>query len=55
MPDLTKPPLHDLPLNEYLERLGSLINRRVVRDPDDPESYRIKVDPFPGWATVREW
>ena len=35
-------------------RLGSLINRRVIRDPDDPESYRIQVGPFPGWATDPE-
>jgi len=55
MPDLTKPPLHDLPRGEFLARLGSLINRRVIRDPDDPESYRIKVDSFPGWATVPSW
>jgi len=55
MPDLTKPPLHDLPRDEFLARLGSLINRRVVRDPDDPESYRIHVDPFPGWETIPAW
>jgi hypothetical protein len=55
MPDLTKPPLHDLPRDEFIARLGSLINRRVVRDPDDPEAYRIHVDGFPGWATVPEW
>ena len=55
MPDLTKPPLHDLPRGEFLARLGSLINRRVIRDPDDPESYRIQVDSFPGWATVPSW
>jgi WD40 repeat protein/DNA-binding winged helix-turn-helix (wHTH) protein len=55
MPDLTKPPLHDLPRDEFIARLGSLINRRVIRDPDDPEAYRIHVDGFPGWATVPEW
>ncbi len=55
MPDLSQPPLHDLPRDELLARLGSLINRRVIRDPDDPESYRMHVDPFPGWATVPEW
>jgi WD40 repeat protein/DNA-binding winged helix-turn-helix (wHTH) protein len=55
MPDLTKPPLHDLPREEFLARLGSLINRRVIQNPDDPEVYRIVVDPFPGWATVRDW
>jgi WD40 repeat protein len=55
MPDLTKPPLHDLPRDQFLAHLGSLINRRVIHDPDDPEGYRIKVDPFPGWATVPEW
>jgi hypothetical protein len=55
MPDLSRPPLHDLPRDEFLARLGSLINRRVIHDPDDPESYRIQVDGFPGWATVPEW
>jgi WD40 repeat protein len=55
MPDLSRPPLHDLPRDEFLARLGSLINRRVIRDPDDPEAYRIHVDPFPGWATAPEW
>jgi WD40 repeat protein len=55
MPDLTKPPLHDLPRDEFIARLGALINRRVIRDPEDPESYRIHVDGFPGWATVPEW
>jgi len=55
MPDLSRPPLHNLPRSDFQARLGSLINRRVVRDPEDPEIYRIKVDPFPGWATVPEW
>jgi WD40 repeat protein len=55
MPDLSRPPLHDLPGDDFQARLGSLINRRVVRDPDDPEGYRIKVDPFPGWAIVPQW
>ncbi|MEX1309096.1 MAG: winged helix-turn-helix domain-containing protein [Candidatus Sulfomarinibacteraceae bacterium] len=55
MPDLTKPPLHDLPRDEFLFRLGSLVNRRVIRNPDDPEGYRIQVGPFPGWATAPEW
>jgi WD40 repeat protein len=54
-PDLTRPPLQDLPRDELVARLRLLINRRVVQHPDDPEGYRITVDPFPGWATVPQW
>jgi DNA-binding winged helix-turn-helix (wHTH) protein/WD40 repeat protein len=55
MPDLTKPPLHDLPRAEIIARLKSLTNLRVVRNPDDPESYAVKAEPFPGWHTTPEW
>ena len=55
MPDLTRPPLHDLPRPELLARLRSLTNLRVVRDPDDPESFVVRAEPFPGWHTVPEW
>jgi WD40 repeat protein len=55
MPDLTRPPLHDLPRPELLARLRSLTNLRVVRDPDDPESFVVRAEPFPGWHTLPEW
>jgi DNA-binding winged helix-turn-helix (wHTH) protein/WD40 repeat protein len=55
MPDLMKPPLHDLPRAEFIARLKSLTNLRVVRDPDDPDTYMIRAEPFPGWHTIPEW
>jgi WD40 repeat protein len=55
MPDLTKPPLHGLPHAELLARLKSLTNLRVVRNPDDRESFVVRAEPFPGWRTVPEW
>jgi WD40 repeat protein len=55
MPDLSSPPLHDLPRAEFIARLGALTNLRVVRDPDDPEGYLVRAGPFPGWQTAPEW
>ena len=55
MPDLTKPPLHGLPHAELLARLKSLTNLRVVRDPDDRESFVVRAEPLPGWRSVPEW
>ena len=55
MPDLTKPPLHDLSRDEFIARLKSLTNLRVVRDPVDPTSYTVTTEPFPGWDTVPDW
>ena len=55
MPDLHRPPLHDLPRAEFLARLRSLTNLRVVRDPEDPDGYRVAAGPFPGWQTAPEW
>jgi WD40 repeat protein len=55
MPDLAKPPLHTLPHDELLAKLKSLTNLRAVRDPASDTGYTIKIDPFPGWATVPEW
>ena len=55
MPDLTKPPLHNLPRAEFIALLKSLTNLRVVSDPDDPGDYMVKTEPFPGWHTTPEW
>jgi len=55
MPDLTRPTLHDLPRAELIARLRSLTNLRVVRDPEDPTTYAVTADPFPGWHTTPEW
>jgi len=55
MPDLTKPPLHDLTHAELLARLKALTNLRVVRNPDDPDDYVVRTGPFPGWENVPSW
>jgi WD40 repeat protein len=55
MPDLTKPPLHTLPLDQMLAKLGELTNLMVVEDETSPTGYRLEVGPFPGWETVPEW
>ena len=55
MPDLTKPPLHDLPRAEFIARLKALTNLRVVTDPENPDSYIVRAEPFPGWQTTPEW
>ncbi len=55
MPDLTKPPIHELPYRELLAKLKSLTNLRVAPDPDDPDEYVVRAGPFPGWETVTSW
>ena len=55
MPDLDKPPLHTLPLDELLAKLESLTNLRAVRDPESSTGWSIEVGPFPGWEEVPEW
>ena len=55
MPDLTKPPLHTLPHNELIAKLGSLTNLRAVRDPTSDTGWTIELGPFPGWETVPTW
>jgi WD40 repeat protein len=48
-------PLHDRPLEEFLEVLRAQTNLRVVTDPDDPKGYRETATKFPGWETVPTW
>jgi WD40 repeat protein len=55
MPDLDKPPFHTLPRHEFIAKLKSLTNIRVVRDPESAEGWRVELDPFPGWKTVPRW
>jgi WD40 repeat protein len=55
MPDLSKPPLHTLPLDELLAKLRSLTNLRAVRDPSSSTGWKIEVGPFPGWKNVPTW
>jgi WD40 repeat protein len=57
MPDLTRKPLHTLPLKRFLAKLKALTNLRVVPDEDDYTGYTIEVDEsaYRGWAEVPEW
>jgi len=55
MPDVSKPPLHTLPHDELLAKLGSLTNLRVVADPSAPTGWKLDVGPFPGWKDVPTW
>jgi WD40 repeat protein len=48
-------PLHALPYEEFLARLGSLTNFRVARDDTTITGYRLEVGPFPGWEKTPTW
>jgi len=48
MPDLSQPPLHTLPIDEFLLELHSLTNLRVVEDPDSPDGWKLEIGPFSG-------
>jgi len=50
MPDLSKPPVQELPRREFLAKLESLTNLRAVHDTDNPGHYIVEAtEPFPGW------
>ena len=55
MPDLSQPPRHTLPHDEFVAKLKSLTNIRVVRDPESAEGWKVELEPFPGWAEVPTW
>lgn len=55
MPDVTKPPLHTLPLEQLLAKLGELTNVQVVPDDASPTGYKVEIGPFPGWKDVPTW
>jgi DNA-binding winged helix-turn-helix (wHTH) protein/WD40 repeat protein len=55
MPDLSKPPLHTLPLDELIAKLKTLTNLRAVRDEESSTGWKIEVGRFPGWETVPTW
>jgi WD40 repeat protein len=55
MPDLSKPPLHTLPLDQLLATLHSLTNLRAVRDPSSANGWKIEVGSFPGWKHTPTW
>jgi len=48
-------PFNALPGDEFIDRLQSLTNYRVVRDKASFTGYRLDVGPFPGWETLPTW
>jgi WD40 repeat protein len=55
VPDVSRPPLHTLPLDTLLVKLDSLTNVRVVPDPGSRSGYKVELAPFPGWKDVPSW
>ena len=55
MPDIGRPPLHTLPHDELMARLGALTNLRVVPDPSTSTGWTLDLGPFPGWKDVPTW
>jgi WD40 repeat protein len=55
MPDVTEPPLHTLPHDEFVAKLKTLTNARMVPDETSETGYRLDADPFPGWETSPIW
>jgi WD40 repeat protein len=48
-------PLNALPYKEFLEKLRSMTNVRVVANKNSSTGYDIKFDTFPGWEKIPEW
>jgi serine/threonine protein kinase/WD40 repeat protein len=48
-------PFHALPHDQFLTRLKSLTNYRVVRDDASITGYSLDLGPFPGWEEPPTW
>lgn len=48
-------PLHTLPFGEFMARMRSFTNLRVVADERSATGYTVQRGPFPGWANVPTW
>jgi WD40 repeat protein len=48
-------PFHTLPYDEFLNRLRSLTNLRVIKDKSSGSGYRLDTVPFSGWERAPEW
>jgi hypothetical protein len=57
MPDVSKPPVHTLPYEEFMAKLKAFTNLRAVPDLESHTGYTIKPDftAYRGWETVPEW
>ena len=48
-------PRHTLPREEFLDKLRSFTNYRVVADAESITGYRIEFGRLPGWDEVPGW
>jgi WD40 repeat protein len=48
-------PLQTLAYDDFIERLRSLTNYRVVPDREATTGYRLDLGPFPGWEELPTW
>jgi WD40 repeat protein len=48
-------PFNALPADEFVARLRSLTNYRIVRDTESFTGYRLDLGPFPGWKDLPTW
>ena len=55
VPDLSKPPFHELPYDQLLASLRDLTNLRVVEEPEATTGWGWDLDPFPGWEEAPTW
>jgi serine/threonine protein kinase/WD40 repeat protein len=55
VPDLSRPPLHELDLDELLAKLREQTNLRVVPEATSETGWGWDLDPFPGWQEVPVW
>ncbi len=54
VPNITMTPPHQRSHEEFLSKLRSWTNLRVVPDPASPTGWKLEVGPFPGWAKQPE-
>jgi WD40 repeat protein len=55
VPDVARTPPHALPHEEFLTKLRSWTNLRIVPNPESPNGWQIEVGEFPGWVRVPIW
>ena len=55
MPDLSKPAPHTLPHDQFIAKLKSFTNLRVLPDPNSSTGWKLEVGPFPGWEKIPSW
>ena len=55
VPDVSKTPMHLLPLDTLLATLRSHTNLRAVRNDAADTGYVLEPGPFPGWSTPPAW